>query len=102
MGCRPDTSGSCRYPRLHAPPCAGSDCLVDPASGKRRAGDRVGLFAGRTTGTPLCALIRNADTRSADYQDLTLKPRPSHADLTGMAVILAATIRAAAAIFLAG
>ncbi len=44
-----------------------------------------GLFAGRTTGTPLCALIRNADTRSADYQDLTLKPRPSHADLTGMA-----------------
>ncbi len=44
-----------------------------------------GLFEGRTTGTPLMALIKNTDTRSGDYSDLLTKPRPGHADLTGMA-----------------
>jgi len=44
-----------------------------------------GLFEGRTTGTPLAAVIRNTDTRSGDYQELRIKPRPGHADLTGMA-----------------
>lgn len=41
-----------------------------------------GLFAGKTTGTPLCCIIRNSDTRSDDYEELRRKPRPSHADLT--------------------
>ncbi|MDR3206772.1 MAG: chorismate synthase [Oscillospiraceae bacterium] len=40
-----------------------------------------GLLDGRTTGAPLCALIRNADTRSADY-DTPL--RPGHADWTAL------------------
>jgi chorismate synthase len=44
-----------------------------------------GLFEGRTTGTPLMAVIRNTDTRSGDYSALMTKPRPGHADLTGMA-----------------
>lgn len=44
-----------------------------------------GFFEGHLTGTPLAALIRNTDTRSADYRDLLLKPRPGHADLTAMA-----------------
>ena len=40
-----------------------------------------GLFEGKTCGTPLCAVIRNTDTRSKDYQpDL---PRPGHADYAG-------------------
>ncbi len=43
-----------------------------------------GLFEGYTTGTPLTAVIRNTDTRSGDYQELRIKPRPGHADLTGM------------------
>ena len=33
-----------------------------------------------TCGAPVCALIRNTDTRSGDYANLRDVPRPSHAD----------------------
>lgn len=39
-----------------------------------------GLFCGRTTGTPLCILIPNTNTKSGDYSKLALTPRPGHAD----------------------
>ncbi len=39
-----------------------------------------GIFNGHSTGAPICAMIRNTDTRSQDYHPE--KPRPSHADLT--------------------
>ena len=39
-----------------------------------------GLFQGKTTGAPICAIIRNRDHHSSDYTpDI---PRPSHADLS--------------------
>ena len=41
-----------------------------------------GVFEGRTTGTPLCILIPNEDTRSGDYTLLRSVARPGPADYT--------------------
>jgi len=41
-----------------------------------------GVYQDRTTGTPLCVLFRNKDTRSADYGLFADLPRPGHADYT--------------------
>ena len=41
-----------------------------------------GVFEGKTTGTPIGLLIRNADARSKDYSHIADKFRPSHADFT--------------------
>jgi len=35
-----------------------------------------------TCGAPITALIRNTDTKSKDYSELKIKPRPGHADIT--------------------
>ncbi|MFT8350819.1 chorismate synthase [Clostridium saccharoperbutylacetonicum] len=42
-----------------------------------------GFFEGKTTGTPLCAVIRNADMHSRDYGKLKDLMRPGHADYPG-------------------
>ena len=39
-----------------------------------------GVFEGRTTGAPLCAVIANTDTRSQDYSRTKDLVRPGHAD----------------------
>ena len=41
-----------------------------------------GVHLGYTTGTPLCILIPNTNTKSQDYDKLRTTPRPSHADFT--------------------
>lgn len=42
-----------------------------------------GFFNGRTTGTPLCAVIRNSDMHSQDYGKLKDIMRPGHSDYPG-------------------
>ena len=58
-----------------------------PLSTARKEADRPeilsGLFEGRTTGTPLCAVIRNGDQHSGDYAAIRTLARPGHADYTG-------------------
>ena len=53
---------------------------------QRKESDQVeilsGVFAGKTIGTPISLLIRNADARSKDYSHIADKYRPSHADFT--------------------
>ena len=39
-----------------------------------------GVYEGHTTGAPLTIVFLNENTRSADYRNLTVHPRPSHAD----------------------
>jgi len=53
---------------------------------QRQEGDRVeilsGIFEGVTLGTPIAMLVRNADARGGDYEEMRTKYRPSHADYT--------------------
>lgn len=39
-----------------------------------------GVYEGKTTGTPICLLIRNTDQRSKDYGNILQTFRPGHAD----------------------
>ncbi|CAN7627268.1 chorismate synthase [Polaromonas sp. LjRoot131] len=39
-----------------------------------------GVYQGKTTGTPICLLIRNTDQRSKDYSNILETFRPGHAD----------------------
>jgi len=53
---------------------------------QRREEDKVdilsGVYEGKTTGTPICLLIRNTDQRSKDYSEIAQTFRPGHADYT--------------------
>ena len=55
-----------------------------PLATARKEADHVqvlsGVFEGKTTGSPLCAMIANTDTRSADYSKTRDLARPGHAD----------------------
>lgn len=60
----------------------GQSDIVTP----RKESDTVeilsGLYEGRTTGTPISLLVRNADQRPGAYDEMVEKYRPSHADYT--------------------
>ena len=53
----------------------------------RKEADQVeilsGVFEGKTTGTPLCMVIRNTDQHSRDYSAIRDLARPSHGDMGG-------------------
>ena len=76
-GFRPDFDALAAFMARRAPGAA-------PGSTARREADKPeiisGIFDGRTTGSPITALIRNADHHSSDYSDLAAVPRPGHAD----------------------
>lgn len=59
----------------------------DPSSTKRKEDDTPkfvsGIIENHTTGTPLCAIINNTDTKSKDYKNIVSVLRPGHADFTG-------------------
>jgi len=61
----------------------------DPVSTARSEADRAeilsGVFEGKTTGAPICILIRNTDARSSDYAQFKDLLRPGHGDLTWLA-----------------
>lgn len=52
----------------------------------RNEEDRVevlsGVYGGRTTGAPICMVIRNKDADPSAYEDIRWRPRPGHADYT--------------------
>lgn len=58
----------------------GGGALSTPRREEDRPHILSGLYRGYTTGTPLCAIIENHNTRSSDYASLLDTPRPSHAD----------------------
>ncbi len=57
---------------------------VGKISTPRKEGDKVnflsGVFEGKTTGTPVCVVVYNENTKSKDYSKSYGKARPGHAD----------------------
>jgi chorismate synthase len=60
----------------------GQSDIVTPRKEEDRIEILSGLFEGRTTGTPISMLVRNADQRPGAYDEMRDKFRPSHADYT--------------------
>ncbi len=60
----------------------GQSDIVTPRKEEDRVEILSGVFEGRTTGTPISMLVRNADQRPGAYDEMRDKFRPSHADFT--------------------
>lgn len=60
----------------------GKSDVSTPRKEPDKAEIQSGLYNGKTTSAPLCAIIRNTSQRSSDYDAYTMKPRPGHADYT--------------------
>lgn len=57
--------------------------LATSRSEKDEVTIQSGLYKGRTSGAPLCAVIPNTDARSSDYAVEPVVFRPGHADYSG-------------------
>jgi len=60
----------------------GQSDIVTPRKEEDQVEIWSGIFEGRTTGTPITLIVRNADQRSNAYDEMRDKFRPSHADFT--------------------
>lgn len=60
----------------------GQSAITTPRDEKDLIHILSGVFAGKTTGTPILLLAYNADMRPEDYSELKKLYRPSHADFT--------------------
>jgi len=60
----------------------GQSDIVTPRQEADQVEMLAGIFEGRTTGTPISLLVRNADQRPGAYDEMKEKFRPSHADYT--------------------
>jgi len=53
---------------------------------QRKESDKIqiisGIFEGKTTGTPICILIKNEDTKPSDYENIKNIFRPGHGGYT--------------------
>lgn len=81
-GIRPDLGRLQAFLERRAP---GRDATATPRKEADYAEILSGLADGVTCGAPLTAIIRNTNTRSADYDALRDCPRPGHADFTAAA-----------------
>lgn len=58
----------------------------DPTATPRKEKDIPEIISGfintKTTGAPICAIIKNTNTKSKDYSHLIDSPRPGHSDFT--------------------
>ena len=60
----------------------GQSDIVTPRKEEDKVEIWSGIFEGKTTGTPITLIVRNADQRSGAYDEMRDKFRPSHADFT--------------------
>lgn len=60
----------------------GQSRLTTPRQEEDRAEILSGVFEGRTIGSPIAILVRNADARPQAYEHMKEVYRPSHADFT--------------------
>ena len=60
----------------------GNDKTATPRKEKDLPKILSGMLGDTLTGAPLCAVIENTNTRSADYNNLLAVPRPGHSDYT--------------------
>ncbi|MCB0262494.1 MAG: chorismate synthase [Calditrichia bacterium] len=60
----------------------GQSKVSTPRNEQDRAIIVSGVFEGKTTGTPICVLVKNEDQRSKDYSKIAEVVRPGHAAYT--------------------
>lgn len=60
----------------------GQSSITTPRLEKDRIQIISGIFEGKTTGTPICILIKNEDQKSKDYSNIKNLFRPGHASYT--------------------